>query len=451
MDKILEKIQDAIRTKQYYNLDTKRMKKHLAPGDNLNPHWPYMTNDKKLYADVEDYLYFTNDYNKMLANTNKGLYYNLDNGHLARAYEEYTNFDYRFTSNNIERFNKFVDFINQKNAKFRKGKNIGVVQPPISVKEKEDEDDDDDYDDYEDEYYNDGSEYQDVNDKKYDAIDDSIDEITHQFDRLNPYSSGSSISSSKYLNPNFSSLAYPSSKLTSSASLKPDFSVLAVPELDDYSNDAFDGSGERAIDNPYFRKMLKLPETLEAFEDLKIYPQEKLGDKYKSSIQAKPENNFKPSVNKNLRPRIPKAIRSNVWEKHFGKNTNGACFCCCNDIDRNQWHAGHVKSYHEGGADTMNNLKPLCVDCNLSMTSLHLYEYMLKHQTDGVKNLPIDKDFIFYSGLIKISNEARVKLEKLWNERKINKKEVDHYISLIFSSKNSLESRIKALNEVKEL
>ena len=65
---------------------------------------------------------------------------------------------------------------------------------------------------------------------------------------------------------------------------------------------------------------------------------------------------------------IPKRIRGQVWKRHFGDSTKGACYCCCRELDAfDTWHAGHIVSSAKGGADTADNLRPLCASCNLSM------------------------------------------------------------------------------------
>jgi hypothetical protein len=68
------------------------------------------------------------------------------------------------------------------------------------------------------------------------------------------------------------------------------------------------------------------------------------------------------------RKAIPKKIRGEVWLTQFGDATTGSCYCCkialgIFDI----WHAGHMVSRANGGADTANNLRPVCGSCNLSM------------------------------------------------------------------------------------
>ena len=65
---------------------------------------------------------------------------------------------------------------------------------------------------------------------------------------------------------------------------------------------------------------------------------------------------------------IPKKIRGEVWNNHFGSSTKGECYCCKKALDIfDDWHSGHIVPHSDGGADTAINLRPVCGSCNLSM------------------------------------------------------------------------------------
>ena len=68
------------------------------------------------------------------------------------------------------------------------------------------------------------------------------------------------------------------------------------------------------------------------------------------------------------RKSIPKKIRGEVWTNHFGSSTKGNCFCCKTKLDIfDCWHAGHIVAHSNGGIDAADNLRPVCLSCNLSM------------------------------------------------------------------------------------
>lgn len=76
------------------------------------------------------------------------------------------------------------------------------------------------------------------------------------------------------------------------------------------------------------------------------------------------------------RKTIPKKIRGEAWKIQFGDSTKGSCFCCRKELDIfDDWHAGHIVSHSNGGADTAQNLRPVCGSCNLSMGTEHMDEF----------------------------------------------------------------------------
>ena len=64
---------------------------------------------------------------------------------------------------------------------------------------------------------------------------------------------------------------------------------------------------------------------------------------------------------------IPSAVKKNLWRNHYGDNFRGKCWCCKNNIMRDNFEAGHYISVSNGGGDSLANLRPLCFSCNRSM------------------------------------------------------------------------------------
>ena len=69
--------------------------------------------------------------------------------------------------------------------------------------------------------------------------------------------------------------------------------------------------------------------------------------------------------------KIPKAVREQVWLKHFGKKFEMKCMThwCSNIINVFDFHCGHDIPECRGGATSLVNLYPICARCNLSMGS----------------------------------------------------------------------------------
>lgn len=75
------------------------------------------------------------------------------------------------------------------------------------------------------------------------------------------------------------------------------------------------------------------------------------------------------------RKAIPKKIKDQVWIKYNGYNHVGKCYVCGCRIDRLNYHNAHVISHKDGGDISVDNLRPTCCHCNLSMGKKNLYTF----------------------------------------------------------------------------
>lgn len=71
-----------------------------------------------------------------------------------------------------------------------------------------------------------------------------------------------------------------------------------------------------------------------------------------------------------MKKNIPKAIREQVWLTIIGPKYESKCYIswCKNKIDVFNFHVGHDLPESKGGTLDINNLKPICARCNLSMS-----------------------------------------------------------------------------------
>ena len=87
---------------------------------------------------------------------------------------------------------------------------------------------------------------------------------------------------------------------------------------------------------------------------------------------------------KEIKKRKTYSISDNrkVWEDIFGKEYEVVCKICKRNkmsaLDKNSWHMAHINSFSEGGADDLENIRPVCADCNKSMSACNLVEYCKK-------------------------------------------------------------------------
>lgn len=86
--------------------------------------------------------------------------------------------------------------------------------------------------------------------------------------------------------------------------------------------------------------------------------------KIKKQIKKKKKEKYKKAT-------IPKAVREQCWLKVFGESFKQKCYIdwCDNDITVFDFHVGHDKPESEGGTLNIDNLKPICARCNLSMSN----------------------------------------------------------------------------------
>jgi hypothetical protein len=74
---------------------------------------------------------------------------------------------------------------------------------------------------------------------------------------------------------------------------------------------------------------------------------------------------------------IPKVVKDLSWNKWIGEDVARAkCMCCSvNEIKMSSFHCGHVIAEANGGKLSIENLKPICSACNLSMRTENMDEF----------------------------------------------------------------------------
>jgi len=78
---------------------------------------------------------------------------------------------------------------------------------------------------------------------------------------------------------------------------------------------------------------------------------------------------------------IPKILKDLTWQRWIGDDIAKAkCLCCgINEIKMNSFHCGHVISEADGGPTTVDNLRPVCATCNLSMRTQNMEKFKGQH------------------------------------------------------------------------
>ena len=77
---------------------------------------------------------------------------------------------------------------------------------------------------------------------------------------------------------------------------------------------------------------------------------------------------------------IPKTVRNCLWVNYYGNSRVGVCACCRREpITINNFHASHIQAEREHGKTSLDNLAPCCVQCNMSMGTMNMNDFITKY------------------------------------------------------------------------
>lgn len=73
---------------------------------------------------------------------------------------------------------------------------------------------------------------------------------------------------------------------------------------------------------------------------------------------------------------VPKVLKDLVWDMNIGRERGlGECYVCSQELDSKKFHCGHIISEKNGGKIELNNLRPVCATCNLSIGTRNMDEF----------------------------------------------------------------------------
>ena len=75
---------------------------------------------------------------------------------------------------------------------------------------------------------------------------------------------------------------------------------------------------------------------------------------------------------------VSSTMKKLVWNKNNGEEVGKAkCYSCkSTDITQTSFHCGHIIAESKGGKTIVSNLKPICQNCNSSMGTMDMNEFM---------------------------------------------------------------------------
>lgn len=69
---------------------------------------------------------------------------------------------------------------------------------------------------------------------------------------------------------------------------------------------------------------------------------------------------------------IPTKIREAVWRTYYGADYEHPCFICQRMLTIDSFDCGHVIPHANGGPATIENLRPICKQCNGEMRTVDM-------------------------------------------------------------------------------
>ena len=107
---------------------------------------------------------------------------------------------------------------------------------------------------------------------------------------------------------------------------------------------------------------------------------------------------------------IPKRIRELVWTTYNGEVFSSKCYVswCTNNINVFSFQTGHDIPESKGGTLDINNLKPICGSCNLSMGN----KYSITEWSKLIKPVPTFTTLPILPTIPKIINDTIDTLQK---------------------------------------
>jgi len=178
----------------------------------------------------------------------------------------------------------------------------------------------------------------------------------------------------------------------------------------------------------------------------------------KKSVEHKPEKPDKPT-----RKNIPQAVKKSVWRKYITtedpKKLYGKCFVNCGKtITIEDFDLGHVIPFSKGGGDNIDNMRPICRECNLSMGTMNLDEFKEKYGFNVPKEdevsiqeeiTKLDKEHQIIATSLEESQKCNEKLDKCNKEHKIFQEEYNGLIKINATKLDKLKEEYEiALEEL---
>ena len=106
-------------------------------------------------------------------------------------------------------------------------------------------------------------------------------------------------------------------------------------------------------------------------------------EEIKTSKKTKTKTKTKETIidnneNKKKKKPISATVKRLVWNTNIGEDIGKSKCMCCNSTDITQlsFNCGHIIAEANGGETIVSNLKPICQNCNSSMGTKNMNDFM---------------------------------------------------------------------------
>lgn len=93
------------------------------------------------------------------------------------------------------------------------------------------------------------------------------------------------------------------------------------------------------------------------------------------------------TTKKTTKQKIAHVAKNKVWDKYIGKEKGiGECYCCKKEIDSKHFECGHIVAEANGGSMEIDNLRPVCDECNKSIGTQNMNNFIDKYKINKKPN-----------------------------------------------------------------
>lgn len=159
--------------------------------------------------------------------------------------------------------------------------------------------------------------------------------------------------------------------------------------VEDYNNILSEWDVDKFPDNTKLNpKIINKCKESGLFLGLFKFSNDDIGYKWvKNIIQHHTGEIIKNETNQSKK-KIPKKIKDDSWDRYIGKEY-GIAFCiCCNktEIEQKNFIGGHIISEQNEGSINVDNIIPICNQCNLSMSTKNMDAFINEYYPENINN-----------------------------------------------------------------